>query len=235
MSFHTLSFTVSLASSERDLRDACALRAESYGHHLPHLLQPLQRPDAVDTDPGSAIFLCRDKASGEAIGTARVQTSRGAELAIERCADTAAHLRTQDRAEIARFSARRGADPLVKLSLWKASYLYCMASQARWLIIGARSEALVRQYQRLGFRDVHDDGRMVPLDYAGGLPHRILVLDIATAERHWHGSNNALYAFMIETTHPDIRLFGAPAYAAAPVAARTNPGQARDESALAMT
>ncbi len=204
----------------------CAPRA--YGHHLPHLQDALKRPDAIDTDPATAIFLCRDKATGVAVGTARVQTSRRLELSIERCAETPARLRTQDRAEIARLSARRGADPLVKLALWKASYLFCQASQARWLVIGARSEALVRQYQRLGFTRRAWRRPHGALDYAGNVPHRILVLDIATAERTWYAGNNSLYAFMIETTHPDIRLFGAPAYTrtAAEGATRIEPADA---------
>lgn len=228
MSFQTLNFTVGLASSEQDLLDVCELRSDAYGHHLPHLQDALKQPDAVDLEPGTAIFLCRDKQTGAPVGTARVQTSRRSELSIERCADTPEDLRTQDRAEIARFSARRGSDPLVKLALWKASYLFCHASQSRWLVIGARSEALVRQYQRLGFRDVHGDSRMVPLDYAGSVPHRILVLDVATAERTWHDSNNPLYTFMIQTTHPDIRLFGAPAYMRTPARKTTQaePAQA---------
>ena len=27
------------------------------------------------------------------------------------------------------------------------------------------------------------------------------------ADRHWHGAQNGLYGFMIETLHPDIDLF----------------------------
>ena len=40
----------------------------------------------------------------------------------------------------------------------KASYLFCLASQVRWMVIGARSEALERQYTRIGFHNLLDDG-----------------------------------------------------------------------------
>ena len=59
-------------------------------------------------------------------------------------------MRSDTRAEITRLSAVAGADPLVKLCLMKASYLFCMATQIRWMVIGARNEALVRQYRSWG-------------------------------------------------------------------------------------
>ncbi|WP_418317840.1 hypothetical protein [Piscinibacter sakaiensis] len=232
MARQTLDFNLTLARSGDDLRDVCLLRSESYGHHMPGLLDALRKPDAIDLDPETAIFLCRDKATGAAIGTARIQTTRAGSLLIEQCAPVPPKLQTQDRAEIARFSAKRGADPLVKLALWKASYLYCQAAQARWMVIGARSEALVRQYQRLGFDDIYEDRRMIPLTYAGGVPHRILAFDVVTAERTWLASGNALYAFIFETTHPDINLFR-PAEFATQRAARLAPAETTPEPALA--
>ncbi|MFT3859394.1 MAG: hypothetical protein QM742_18450 [Aquabacterium sp.] len=60
-------------------------------------------------------------------------------------------MRRQVRAEVTRLSVRAGADPLVKLALMKAVYLHCMAAGVRWLVIGARSEALARGYRHLGF------------------------------------------------------------------------------------
>ncbi|MEO8278095.1 MAG: hypothetical protein ABI564_00310 [Ideonella sp.] len=221
MTQQTLSFRLELASSKQDLDDTCVVRSESYGHHVPGLFDALRRPDAIDLDPATAIFLCRDKATGRALGTARIQTTRSGQLMIEQCAETPAEMKRQDRAEISRFSAVRGADQLVKLALWKASYLYCQAAQARWMIIGARSEALVRQYQRLGFNDIHDDRRMVPLAYAGDVLHRILAFDVVTAERTWLSSHNPLYSFIFETTHRDIQLFRAAEFARATAHGKT--------------
>ncbi len=213
MTQQTLNFRLELASSKQDLDDACVVRSESYGHHLPGLYDVLRRPDAIDLDPATAIFLCRDKGTGRALGTARIQTTRTGHLLIEQCAQAPAQMKQQDRAEISRFSAIRGADPLVKLALWKASYLFCQAEQARWMIIGARSEALVRQYQRLGFNDIYDDRRMVRLAYAGGVAHRVLGFDVVTAERTWLAANNPLYGFIFETSHRDIQLFRAAEFA----------------------
>lgn len=232
MTRQTLGFHLSIAVNDADLHDACLLRSESYGHHMPGLLDTLRKPDVIDIDPATAIFVCRDKKNGEAVGTARIQTSRHGRLLIEQCAATPPHLQTQDRAEISRFSSKRGSDPLVKLALWKASYLYCQASQARWMVIGARSEALVRQYQRLGFSDIYEDRRMVPLGYAGGVPHRVLAFDVVTAERTWKAANNPLYAFIFETTHTDINLFRPAKFATRP-AVQASPTQTTPETAMA--
>ena len=206
MARQTFSFTLRLANSDEDLAAVCSVRSDGYGHHVPGLKAPLAVPDAVDLAPSTTIFICEDKATGEAVGTARIQISTHAPLLIETCAEVPPKMQVQARAEISRLSARRTADPSVKLALWKASYLLCQAAQARWMVIGARSEALVRQYNRLGFTDVYEDKRFVPLSYAGGVLHRILAFDIVTAERTWLEAQNPLYGFIFETTHPDINV-----------------------------
>lgn len=188
---------------------ACSVRTTSYGHHVPEWKDAFAEPDDIDLLPGTAVLLCTDKRSGKPIGTARIQTAmRGNDnLCIEQCVDLPPTMKQQGRAEITRLSSLPGADPLVRLALWKAGYLYCLANQARWLLIGARSEALVRGYCRLGTRDLYEDQRMVPLTYAGGMPHRVLVFDVIAAERNWFEASHPLFKFMFETVHPDIELF----------------------------
>ena len=207
MASASLSFTLRVARSAPALEGACAARSTSYGHHLPALKAAYSVPDAIDLTPATAVLVCVDKRRGHTVGTARVQVSTRGPLLIEQAIVLPDAMAGHARAEVTRLSAVPGADPLVKLALWKAAYLYCQASQVRWLVIGARNEALVRQYRRLGFEDLHANGCSVPLAYASGVPHRVLVFDSMTAERHWHGAKNGLYGFMIETLHPDIDLF----------------------------
>ena len=203
----TLSFTVRLARHRGDLTDACRIRGAAYGHHLPQMAQPLAVPDALDGKPGTAVVVCRDKASGAAIGTLRVQRSLHAPLTLESSVILPRRYADAARAEITRLAVAPGADPLTRLALMKASYLYAIANQVRWLVIGARSEALIRIYRRLGFEDVLGPDDRVPLAHAGGLPHRILAFDVTAAERTWLGAGHGLYPFMIETFHPDLQLF----------------------------
>ena len=207
MATASLSFSVRIARSAHALAGACEARSASYGHHIPALKAAFAVPVRIDLTPATTVLVCTDKTRGHTVGTARVQLSTRGPLLIEQLIELPDTMTVHARAEVTRMSAVPGADPLVKLALWKAAYLYCQASQVRWMVIGARSEALVRQYQRLGFTDLHANHRWLPLAYAGGMPHRVLVFDSMTAERAWHTTNHALYGFIIDTLHPDIDLF----------------------------
>ena len=211
MTTQTLSFNLRTAASRDDLVRACKVRSRSYGHHLPDLSEAFAVPDSADLSPHTVVFLCEDKLSGEPIGTARVQTTTrgGAALPIESCVELPGSMGRHGRAEITRMASIPGADPLVRLALWKAGYLYCLANQAKWLLIGARSAALARGYRRLGATHLYADERMVPLTYAGGMPHFVLRFDVIAAERNWFEVNHPLFSFMFETVHPDIQLFPA--------------------------
>ena len=204
----TLSFTVRIAHTMEDLLAACQVRSASYGHHVPELRTAFAQPDELDLSPATAVFVCTDKQSGQAIGTARVQVNSLGPLLIESSVQVPDSMRDDARAEITRLAVVPGrTDPLIKLALMKASYLYCMANQVRWMVIGARSPALMRQYRRLGFDTLHEDGLPVPLAHAGHIDHWVLAFDVRAAERHWHEANHPLYTFMVGTVHPDIRLF----------------------------
>jgi hypothetical protein len=206
MNTGSLSFSVRLAGSPQALRAACHVRERAYGHHLGEASR-FADPEPLDSAPGTALLLAVEKASGRGIGTARIQSSAFAAVLLESSLILPAWLAGRPRAEITRLAVVPGADPLVKLCLMKACYLYCLANQLRWMVIGARNEALVRNYRRLGFRDVLAPGDRVPLAHAGGLPHHILAFDLVAAERTWLASGHPLYAFMIETYHADLQLF----------------------------
>jgi hypothetical protein len=207
MSTHTLSFRLRIARNRGDLLAACSVRTESYGRHLPHLKAAFAVPDNLDLDEDTSVFVCVDKETQEPIGTARVQTNTHGPLLIEQSVELPAAMMSEPRAEITRLAVSPGADPLVKLALWKASYLYCAAAQIRWMVVGARSEALVRQYRRLGFGSLYEDGRLVPLKHAGGLPHHVVSFNVTTAERVWQAARHPMYDFIFDTAHRDIALF----------------------------
>ena len=210
MSTADLSFTVTIAHDARTLREACAVRALAYGHHVPAMAQALAEPDAIDLAPGAAVLVCRDKASGSVIGTARIQRNHPQPLPIEASVVLPQPLAAHARAEITRLAIRPGADALVRPMLIKACWLYAVAAQIRTLVIGARSAALIRIYRGLGFTDLLGDGRQVPLAHAGNLPHSVLCFDVVGAERQWHAAQHGLYGFMVETWHPDLQLVADP-------------------------
>lgn len=208
MSIQRLRFTLRVARSEAELRAACRVRSASYGHHLPNLRSPFSEPDELDWSPDTAVFIASDKETGAAVGTVRLATNGRQPLQIEHSTVLPEPLSDHVLAEVTRLAVLPGHDdPRVKLALMKATYLYCMARQVQWMVIGARSEGLIRQYRRLGFTDLLPTGTMVPLAHAGNLPHRILGFDVASAERNWHAAEHPFYEFMVRTYHPDIELF----------------------------
>jgi len=201
-----MGFTTCIARSQQALIDASSVRAEAYGHHVPDMGSRLAQPDAVDLLPGTTVLVCRDKASGQVAGTARIQRNQPSPLQIEHSCDMPEALAGQHLAEITRLAIRPGADVLMRPMLVKACYLFAVASQVRWLVIGARSPALIRIYRGLGFADLLGEGHQVPLAHANGLPHSVLAFNVVTAERTWHAARHGLYSFMVETFHPDLQL-----------------------------
>ncbi len=205
----TSGFSVRIATTDGDFREACAVRAAAYGHHDPELGPKFGHVEPLDQQEGTAVFLCRDKTSGEGIGTARIQVSAFGPLMLENSLTLPEWLAKRPRAQISRLAVLSGADPLVKLSLMKASYQYCLAAQVRWMVIGARNNALIRNYRSLGFKDVFGSGEWMPLASGGGLPHQILAFDVAGAKAAWQATKNRLYGFMTETVDADLQVVAA--------------------------
>lgn len=199
-----LGFVLELVSTSQDLLDACTVRAQAYGHHMPDMGRRLAEPDELDFAEGTSVFLCRDKADGRAVGTMRIQSNRFGPLLMESSLSLPAWLQGASRAEITRLAVRVGVDPLIRLSLWKASYLYCMANRLDWMVVGARNEALIRNYRRLGFVDVFGPDQLMPLAHTGGLPHRIMAFENISAQRRWGEARHPLYPFVFETEHADL-------------------------------
>lgn len=201
-----LSFTLRPVVSHADLVRACAVRAEAYGRRNSAYRDSMAQPDLIDASPWTTVFICEDKYTGEAVGTMRVQsTTRGDDrLEIEKYIEPPEHMLSYGRAEITRLAAVHGADTFVRVALWKAAYLYSVAIQVRWLLMGVRKPALRRAYERMGAIDVFEDKREIALGYAGFLPHRIFALEITSLEQRFKEINPPLFTFIFGTVHRDI-------------------------------
>jgi len=205
----SLAFSVRMAVTDDDFREVSAVRAAAYGHHDPEMGPKFGQVEDQDRAEGTAVLLCRDKATGRGIGTMRIQVSGFGPLILENSLTLPPWLAHRPRAQISRLAVVPGAQSVVKLSLMKASYQYCLATQVRWMVIGARSAALIRNYRNLGFKDVFEPGSWVPLASGGGLPHQILAFDVVGAKEAWQATRNRLYGFMTETYHADLQVVAA--------------------------
>lgn len=203
-----LPFTVRVVSTECELLAVQALRAEAYGRHLPALKASFGQADPLDRGRGTTIFFAEDKATGEVVGSARIQSNRHAPLQLERSIELPSAYRRRHLAEITRLTVRPGYTGPVRLALVKASHLYCIGMQIGAVLAGSR-QSLLRSYRMLGFLPLLEDGAMVPLMHAGGLPHHVLVRDMVTAEAESRARNHADHAFVFKAFHPDIDPFEA--------------------------
>ena len=201
-----LPFTIRVARSERQIRQAVQIRHAAYARHVPALAERLRAPEALDRDAGAAVLLAEAKLDGAALGTMRIETNEVRPLAIEQSVALPAWLRRRRLAEATRLGIGTGGiGRVVKVLLFKAFYQYCLQSGIEWMVIGARSP-LDRQYESLLFRDVFPGRGFVPLAHAANIPHRILGFDLQTAQTRWQQASHPLYGLFCNTEHPDIDL-----------------------------
>lgn len=199
-----LPFTVRVATSEQQLSKAVALRHRAYGRHVPALGELLRQPEAKDSEPGCVVLVAESKLDGEPVGTMRIQTNRFAPLAIEASVPLPASFAGCSLAEATRLGVTVGrVGRVVKTMLFKALYLYCVEQGIEWMVIGARAP-LDRMYEGLLFTDVFPGQPYFPLQHASNIPHRILALEIDTADARWRAARHPMYDLYINTRHPDI-------------------------------
>lgn len=203
-----LPFSIGVVSTQSQLDRVQSLRAAAYGHHLPALAASFARPDPLDLQPDITLLYVEDKLTGELVGSARIQVNRNQPLQIERSLELPPELSGRLLSEITRLTVLPGYNQPVRMALVKACHIYCIAMQIGGVLAGAR-RSLLRQYKNLGFKDLFEDERLIPLSHGGGLPHRILFRDTVTSEAESRANNHPDYGFVFRTYHPDIRVFEA--------------------------
>jgi hypothetical protein len=203
-----LPFTVGIAT-ERDLRDVAKLRALAYGRHLPGLGARLQEPEAADYEPGCQVFLARSKFDGDVLGTLRTHANIHKPLPLEASVELPRRLTGSLMVETTRLSVLGGPGAsLVRNALFKALYSYCHDQGVDWMLAAGR-HPVDRIYDGLLFEDVLDKRVYYPMAHAAGVPHRVMKLSPGDARSIWAANAHPLYAFMVQTQHPDINLSGA--------------------------
>lgn len=202
-----LPFTVRIVRTEEHLTKAVGIRAETYGRHHPDLAEHLKAPEAADRAAFSLVLLAEAKETGEALGTMRIETNTKSPLPIETVLPEQSTYTGRTIAYVTRLGVYRGQfAQLVKLGLFKALHRYCLACQIDWIIVGARAP-MDRQYLKLGFTDVHPEGRLAIIASSGTVPARILSLETIHVERLWRESSHPFHGFLFVDFTPDIQIF----------------------------
>jgi len=209
-----LPFTVTVARSEPDLRDAVHVRQSAYARHLPSFAQTLGEPEPADRQPGNWVLLARSKLDGSPLGSLRIQTNAQGPLDLEASMSLPPALAHARLAEATRLGLAQGeSGRLVKAALFKAFYLICHSQGVDHMVITGRTP-IDRQYQRLLFEDVWGPHQTYPMAHVHQLPHRVMHLHVPSAQARWQAAHHPLLNFMCGTEHPDLQLPKAPAPAA---------------------
>jgi hypothetical protein len=202
-----LPFRVRIVRNEEQLSKAVRIRAEAYERHWPNLYVQLQTAEEQDRNPNSLIFLAERKETDEPVGTMRVDTNLVSPLPVTENVCLPETITSRTIAYVTRLGVKQGSmGSLVKLALFKSLHRYCLAKQLHWMLVGIRPPG-DRDYVRLGFSDVFEEGKLVPITSSGGVPVRLMSFEVITAERRWSVAGNPLYKFMFDDFHPDIEIF----------------------------
>lgn len=200
-------FRIRIVRNEEQLARAVVVRAEAYSRHWPTLTERLRAPELQDRSPDSLILLAESKATGEPLGTMRVDTNLTTDFDLGPSVALPANMANRPTAYVTRLGVKQGSSgSLVKLALFKSLHRFCIAKQLAWMLVGVRPPN-DRDYVRLGFSDVNVGGRLVPIPSSGGIPVRVMSFDVMSAERNWRLASNPLYNFMFCSYHPDIEIF----------------------------
>lgn len=207
-----LPFRISVVRGDEALDKAVQIRELAYARHVPELAKGLHEPESDDREQDTMILLAEARLDGSPVGTIRVQSNRFRPLGVEHSVELPARLCGERMVEATRLAVAGGrTGHMVKAALIKALYLYCLRADIAWVVAGARP-GLDRQYEALLMDDLFP-GRTVPLRHTGGIPHRIMALDVHGARARWQRAGHSLFHFMCGVLHPDIDLSGADAEA----------------------
>lgn len=202
-----LPFSIRIVRNEDQLARAVDIRAEAYERHWPNLYGQLTSPEAQDRDPNSLIFLAESKSNGQPVGTMRVDTNLISELPLGPSVEPPPEMKGQTIAYITRLGVKQGSTgSLVKLALFKSLHRYCLAKQLAWILVGIRPPG-DRDYVRMGFVDINNGSDLVSIGSSGGIPVRLMALEVNTVERKGKEAAHPLYKFMFLDFHPDIEIF----------------------------
>jgi hypothetical protein len=217
-----LPFRICVVHGGEALHKAVQIRHRAYARHVPELAQALREPETDDGDGDTMILLAESRLDGAPVGTIRVQSNRYRPLGVEHSVVLPARLRGECMVEATRLAVAEGrTGRMVKATLIKALYLYCLQANIAWVVAGARP-GLDRQYEALLMDDLFP-GRTITLQHTGGIAHRIMALDVQGARARWSGAGHPLFHFMCGISHPDIDLHGADLSAWRPFAAQRVP------------
>jgi hypothetical protein len=199
-----LPFTVRRVDDHESMRKAVQVRHAAYSRHVPEFARTLVLPEARDYDEDSIVLLAESRLDGTPLGSVRIQTNFNRPLHLEDSIELPSWLQGKRLAEVTRLGVAEGrTGRMAKVALCKAMFQYWVQSDIDFAIATGRPP-IDRHYEQLLFSDIFAEGTLVPLRHVGGIPHRVMAFEVATAEPRWVAASHPLTNFVFRTHHPDI-------------------------------
>lgn len=202
---HPLDFTVRLARTEDRILQAVKIREAGFDRHHPwHFID---KADRRDRQFGSVVFVTLSKGSEEPLGSLRIETNRQRQLSIESEIKLPSKYHGLHCAHVSRLSTvPGGGGRQCRNALFKALYLYSVATEIRYLFVLALPP-IERLYYRIGFQEVFKNGnRLLPQQYRD-LNLHLLSVQVDQLRLRLKSRSPELYQFIFLQRHPDIRIF----------------------------
>ena len=200
-----LPFRVTVARRD-ELAAVARMRAAAYGRHLPDLGARLVEPEPADFEWGCEVLVATSKLDGSILGTMRTHANVPKPLPLQASIDLPDRYAGKRLVEATRLSILGGVDSaVVRNTLFKALYLYSLQQGADWIVVTGR-RPVDRIYDGLLYTDVAERGVFYPMAHVGGLPHRVMSIEVAQAESIWRRAKHPLYHFAFVAEHADIDL-----------------------------
>ncbi len=195
-----------IIASEEELPRAVALRSEAYSRHLPGLGAALKQIEPADMEPGVEVLVALAKDDGRALATMRVHYNDHKPLPLERSIRLPEAFCGLRLMEATRLGVAK--DPLAsqaRSALFKALFTRCQELRVDRMVVSAR-DAVDLMYQRLLFVDALEPNKFYPMEHVGGIPHRVMTLDIERAPALYASRSHSMFDMVYGREHPDIEL-----------------------------
>lgn len=200
-----LPFEVSRVLEPDGLPMLAQLRQDAYSRHVPEFAASLGRPEVEDLLSDNWVLQVKHIETQALVGTLRIQTNAHGPLELEHDVSLPTKMAHQRLAEAVRLAVVQGPDTTHEVTqlLFKAFYLFCLYGQISHMVIAARRPA-ARMHERYLFEDLDPRKPFVPLHHAGGLPHRVLAVNVLEAEPRGLAIDHPWARYLLKTWHPSL-------------------------------
>ncbi len=198
---------VRIARTEDLLSKARAIRRLAFLRVAPRYAPVVARPDPMDYDPHSIVFLAESRSTGLPIASVRIESGRGETFYPTDHYPIPARIDRQASAYVTRLAAQPGRDGHRATTLLiKAAAHYCLAIQLDWMIALAVPPR-DRHYRHYGLAPLPELPDLLPMPDDDRKKCRVMACQLFELEQAWRAAAHPMHAVMYARPSPEIEIF----------------------------